>query len=76
MLSVSGVKVILDAVVAAALQLLGYFCPLVAHHLVQVEDDPLFFATDRILLNVGVQMVMPPILDISKESINKSFRAE
>lgn len=62
MFSVSGVKVILDTVVAAALQFFGYFCPLVSHLLMQVEDDPLFVTTDRILLNVGVQVVMPPIL--------------
>lgn len=61
MLAVSGVKVILNAVVTATWQLLGDRCPLIAHPLVAVEDDPLFINTDRILLNVGVQMVMPPI---------------
>ena len=61
MLAVSGVKVILNAVVTAAWKLFGNRCPLIAHPLMAVEDDPLFVDTDRILLNIGVQMVMPPI---------------
>lgn len=61
MFTVCRVEVVLDTVVATPRQLLCDFSPLVAHLLVQVEDDPLFIDTDRILHNLRVQVVMPSI---------------
>ena len=58
--AVGGVEVVFDAVVAAAGQLLGDLGPLVAHGLVQREYLFLFLTADRVLLNVRVQVVMPP----------------
>ena len=66
MFPVCRVEIILDAVVAATRQLLCDFSPLVAHLLVQVKDDSLFVATDRVLHNLGVQVVMPSIIDITR----------
>jgi hypothetical protein len=60
-LSVCGVKVILDAVVRATWELLGDVRPLVAEQLVQTEYLMLLLSVNRILLDVGVQMIMPPI---------------
>lgn len=59
MLPVGGVKVVLDAVVRAARQLLGDVGPLVAELLVQAEDFMLLFAVDGVFLDVGVQMIVP-----------------
>ena len=58
--AVGGVEVVLDAVVAAARQFHGDLGPLVAHSLVQHEYLFLFLAADRVLLNVRVQVVVPP----------------
>lgn len=60
-LAVGGVEVVLDTVVAAAGQLLGYVGPLVAQTFVEVEYLAFLLAVDRVLFDVGVQMVMPPL---------------
>ncbi len=61
MLSVCGVKIILNAVVRAAWELLCDVRPLIAQQLVQAEYLMLLLSVDRILLDVGVQVIVPPI---------------
>ena len=53
-LPVSGVEVVLDAVVRAARELLRDVRPLVAQLLVQVENLLLFLSVDRIFVDVGI----------------------
>jgi len=59
-LAVRRVEVVLDAVVGAARQLFSDIRPLVAQSLMQIEDFPLLISIDRIFLNVGVQVIVPP----------------
>lgn len=58
-LPVSGVKVILNAVVWTPRKLFGNVCPLVAQLLVQIKNFLLFFPINRVFLDIGVQMIMP-----------------
>lgn len=60
MFAVGRVKVVLDAVVTASWEFFRNICPLVSKLLVQVEDLLLLLLVDRVLLDVGVQMIMPP----------------
>lgn len=53
------VEVVLDTVVAAPWQLLGDVCPLVSQALVKQENLYLFGFADGVLLDVGVQVVVP-----------------
>lgn len=59
-LAIRGVVVVLDAVVTAAGDLLRDHCPLVAEAFAQAEDHALFFATDGSLIDMWVQVIVPP----------------
>ena len=55
------VVIVLDAVVAPAVEELGDVGPLVTEHLVRIEDDLLFEVVDWRLLDARVQMVVPAL---------------
>ena len=59
-LSVGRVKVVFDAVVRSARQILGNIGPLVAKFLVQVKNLLLLNLIDGSLVNVRVQVIVPP----------------
>jgi len=45
-----------------ALQELGYLCPLVSEPLMCLENNLLFARRDRVLVDIRIQVIMPPIL--------------
>ena len=59
MLSVGGVKVILDAIVGATWQLFGYISPFVTQLFVQVKNHFFLFSVDGIFFNVWIKVIMP-----------------
>lgn len=59
MFTVGRIVVILDAIVASARDLLGNHCPLITKSFAQTKDFDLFIATDRSLVNIRVQMIVP-----------------
>ena len=54
------VEVVLNAVVRAARQLLGNVSPLVAQLLMEIKNFLFFVSIYRILIDVRVQMIVPP----------------
>jgi len=53
------VEVVFNAVIGAAWQLLRYVRPFVAESLMKFEYFALLLLTDWVLLDVGVQVIMP-----------------
>jgi hypothetical protein len=45
-----------------ALQELGYLCPLVSEPLMCLENNLFFARRDRVLVDLRIQVVMPPIV--------------
>ena len=70
MLSVGGVKVILDAIIRASRQLLGYISPFVAQLFVQVKNHLFLLSVDGIFFNVWIKMIMPSKRNQQKRSSN------
>ena len=56
----SGVKIVLNAVIWTPRQLLGNVRPLIAKLLVQIKNFLLFFPIYWVFLDIRVQMIMPP----------------
>ena len=56
------VEVVLDAVVGATGQFFSNVSPLIAQLLVQIKNLLLFSLIDRSLVNVGVQVIVPPVV--------------
>ena len=60
-LSQSGVELILDAIVTSSFQEGSDFRPFVAELPVSEEDDLLFLGRDRVLRDVGVEVIVPSL---------------
>lgn len=56
-----GIPVILDRVVSASLEVLGDLCPAVTESLMSEEQQPLLLITPLLLLDVGIQMIVPTL---------------
>ena len=52
---------VLDVIVSASRQTLGYFCPLVAQLFVRMCHNSLFFLCPVVLVDARVQVVMPSL---------------
>ena len=61
-----GVKVVLDAVVAAALHLLRDLSPPIAQALVLRKDKSFLLSVDRVFLDRRVQVIVPSVQSKSK----------
>lgn len=62
MFAIRRVKVVFNKVIAAAGQVSGDVCPFVAQFSVQLKYEALLSSTDLVLIDVRVQVVMPPTI--------------
>ena len=60
-LSQSGVELIFDAIIASSFEERSDFRPFVAELPVSEEDDLFFLGRDRVLRDVGVEVVVPSL---------------
>ena len=60
MLSMGRIEVVLNTIIGSAWEIFGDVGPFVAKFFVEVKNLLLFIFVDWRLVNVGVQMVMPP----------------
>ena len=59
---------IFDGVVSAAIEVFGDFCPAVSEGFVCEEQKPLLVIAPVLLLDVGIQMVVPPLAALLADS--------
>jgi hypothetical protein len=69
----SWVEVILNVVVCAPIEELGYFWPAVAIFLVQIQYFLVLFLSPPILFDVGIQMVVPPLTTLFSDAAIKTL---
>lgn len=55
------IKIVFDAVVAAARHFLRYFSPFITELTMQLEYLELLGPVDSLLVNLGIQMIVPTI---------------